>query len=62
METIKTITISGFIKDVSDLHQFDAKKIIARLLDVSEENIFPLEEGKKIYMHLTANYSLEDRL
>jgi len=51
---MKRIVVSSIITNESELLQYDAKKILAQLLEVSEENIFPFPEGKEVGINLLA--------
>jgi len=43
----------NLVKDESDLLRFDVKKNLAQLLNVSEENLFPLPEDKEISIYMS---------
>jgi len=51
---MKQIIVSSVITNESELLQYDAKKILTQLLEVSEENVFPFPEGKVVGIRLLA--------
>ena len=56
---MEKIEIVNFVNEASDLLQFDAREVLARLLNIPadyrmlnlpEDNLFPLPEGMRIRM------------
>ena len=50
---MESIVIRKRVKEESDLLQFDAKKILARLLDSPDQSMFPLSERIEIMISLS---------
>ena len=50
----KNVSVNKTIKEESDLLQLDVKKILVQLLNVSEENLFPIPEEKEVSIVILA--------
>ena len=51
---MEKIELVNFVNEESDLQQFDARNVLARLMNVPAENLFPLPEGQRIRMAILA--------
>jgi len=50
---MESIVVKKIVKEESDLLQFEAKKNLARLLDLPEHAVFPISEKKEITITLS---------
>ena len=50
---MERIIIQKFVNDETGLHQFDARKVLSRVLNVPVRSVFPLPEGKEAAISLS---------
>ena len=49
------------LKEESDLLQFDARRIVSRMLNQPEDKLFPIQNGRRIQLRMSA-HTLESPL
>ena len=50
---MEKITVINYVKEDSDLLQFEVRSALSRLLDVPAEQVFPLPEGTEVVISLS---------
>ena len=57
---IHSLSVNKKIKTSKDLEKIDIKKLLSRLLNVTEKDIFPIPENSRLSVHIHITNDLGD--